>query len=95
MNCKELAQVYDAIAAFLKESGILANSNMSRNRVPFLPVNRDSMCNNFPSAGCPEDNNGAYAQTLEYIKAQFPQYLIIWGGKTDEDLFLEVIAEKK
>jgi len=91
MTTGELAYLYEAIAEFLNANNIEAHARVGCCGTPFLQVYRTAMCQAFQSEDYPEGKNGAYNQTLEFVQLQFPDIRLMWGGKTDEVLSLEII----
>jgi selenophosphate synthase len=75
------------IIDFLAQLGISATANFG-----VIGVSRDDMCAvaNVRNK-IPEEKGGDYEIVLDAIKAQFPHLKLFWSGKTDDDLFLDVM----
>lgn len=79
----------NAVASIIAELGIQCSVGDN-----YLAVRRDSMCAKFPPRdhsvnSIPEE--WAYPQALAAIRAKAPaELLMLWGGKTDDDLYLDI-----
>ena len=83
------AELRDRITIWLKEQGIVARPTIRQ-----IAVNRDSMCNcKFAEKmGIPEVT--AYPLVQAAIEKQFRvPHGFHWAGKTDDDLYLDIVNE--
>jgi hypothetical protein len=80
-----------AILYFLASEGILATDSRGR-----ILVSRDSMCSRYrgPPNSYPEAKGGAYDSALNALRAAFPNLLLNWGMKDDNNLYLDVMSPR-
>ena len=56
-----------------------------------IGVNRDSMCNHTETKSLYEDEG--YDYILEKLREDFPYLRISWGGKSDDEIFLDILKK--